>query len=279
MHWTVQPGRYCMRFPPSGQRGLLPRPPESSKTPGIVARRKCGVKGKPHKIWGHGCERLWIFIHRLCRSRMAVMHWFHRDAKNRSKGKISGKMNERVTTKNSIPDGDTYEQHRSDRGYERGLERYTGLCRVSHTSAENSGGGAASHSAAGQRDFDPYRQRRRSYFVWQGDRGRDRRRHPPDQSPEVGAKAFHSDAIDKGKRQHSFDRGLAAGARYLVAVPPGRGQSRRGVSESGTELRRENRRADAALGYPRFHRQAQRERALHQRTRSGATADPGGTEG
>jgi len=27
---------------------------------GIVARVRCGVKTKPHKVWGQGCEQLWI---------------------------------------------------------------------------------------------------------------------------------------------------------------------------------------------------------------------------
>src|SRR5215467_1602744 len=52
MHWTVQPGRYCMRFPPSGQRGLLPRPPESSKMPGIVARSQVWCQGKTTQDMG-----------------------------------------------------------------------------------------------------------------------------------------------------------------------------------------------------------------------------------
>jgi hypothetical protein len=58
MHWTVKPGKYCMRFPPAASSrasrlardAALPCWPKNKNDGGIVARYAYGVKRKCHKI-------------------------------------------------------------------------------------------------------------------------------------------------------------------------------------------------------------------------------------
>jgi hypothetical protein len=47
-------------LPPVAAHARQIRGGRSNKMPGIVARVECGVKTKPHKVWGQGCVELWI---------------------------------------------------------------------------------------------------------------------------------------------------------------------------------------------------------------------------
>src|SRR5262245_8495653 len=111
--WHSPSRQILHAIPPSGP-SRSKRVGRSSKMRGIVARANCGVKQKPYKILWEGCESCEFFT-ALSRNReTTVMHRLHCAAKNLLPAHDVGQDGRKGQATRFFPDGDTYDQHRSD---------------------------------------------------------------------------------------------------------------------------------------------------------------------